>query len=71
MGLEHFKSHLNLPNEDVTSITRRVLGLFRCALPDPDDRVSFDRFMAEAHNANLSWIESLEYVVEQRYFRAA
>ena len=71
MGPERFKSHLNLPNEDVTILTKRVLGLFRCALPDPEDRVFFDRFMAEAHNAGLSWIESLEYVVERRYLRAA
>lgn len=62
MGPEEFR----FPDEDVVSLSQRVLKLFRQALPDPTDRSLFNRLMAEAHAKGLSWLESLEYTVERR-----
>ena len=62
MGLERYK----FPDEDVTHLSDRILHLFQRALPDPSDRSLYERFMTEAHELGLSWLEGLEYVASKR-----
>ena len=62
MGPETFY----LPDEDVVTLSTRVLQLFRQALPDPGDRRLFNRLMHEARAKGMTWIEGLEYAAGRR-----
>ena len=52
-----------LPAED---FSREVWGLYRRALPDPDDPTLFNRLMREASGRGMRYVEGLLYVIDQR-----
>lgn len=61
MGPNHYTAV-----QDAIALSNYVIRLFKEALPDPTDRSLFDRLMYQAKGKGLSWIQGLEYVVEQR-----
>ena len=63
MGL---REQYDLRHEDVVALSKRVLQLFRQALPDPSDRTLFERLMVEAQSKGLTWVEGLEYTAQRR-----
>ncbi len=52
-----------LSPQEFSAHARRLLSR---ALPDPNDLPVVNRLMAEAKGRGMTWVEGLEYVIEQR-----
>jgi hypothetical protein len=64
------REHLKTADGDILAELNRVTHLFQRALPDSGSRLAFDHLMNEAAQRGLSWVDALEYVIEQRHLTA-